>query len=88
MHVVMEEIVGGLTAMIATSAGGSRMATWIALKPPQDLPHMPTRPFEPGIWESWSMISIASSSSSSEYSRGGTAPSEEPVPRMSTVARM
>ncbi len=69
-------------------AGGRRIATWIALNPPHDLPHIPTRPLAPGIRESWSMICTASSSSCSEYSRSGTAPSDEPVPRMSAVAMM
>jgi hypothetical protein len=75
-------------ARIAFSAGGRRIATWIELKPPQDLPHIPTRPFDPSISESNRMISTASSSSCSEYSRGGSTPSDEPVPRTSTVAVM
>jgi hypothetical protein len=58
VHVVVEEIVGGLD-------GQDRLER-----------------------RRLSMISIASSSSCSEYSRGGTVPSEEPVPRMSTVAMM
>ena len=36
------------TAMIAFRAGGLRIAMWIELKPPQEIPNMPTLPFENG----------------------------------------
>jgi hypothetical protein len=73
-------------ARIALSADGRRIATWIALKPPHEMPHMPTFPLDQGMRASCAMISTASSSSRSEYSRSGAAPSEDPVPRRSTLA--
>ena len=69
--------------MIARSAGGRRAATWSALKPPQELPIMPTAPVHHGWAASHAMTATASSCSSARYSSVST-PSESPLPRMST----
>jgi hypothetical protein len=39
-----------MAAQIAFRAGGggSRIAIWIALKPPQEMPHIPTLPLDQG----------------------------------------
>ena len=49
------------TAMIALRAGGLRIAMWIELKPPQEIPNMPTFPFEKGCFESQSITTSPSS---------------------------
>ena len=69
--------------MIALSAGGSSAATWSALKPPQEMPIMPTAPLHHFCAAIHAMISSASSSSCWVYSSSST-PSESPEPRRST----
>ena len=72
--------------MMALSAGGFRMAMWMALKPPQEMPNMPTLPLEKGRPASQAMTSSPSLCSISLYSYGMSVPSLRPVPRMSTRA--
>ena len=69
--------------MIASSAGGRSAATWSALKPPQEIPVMPTVPLHQDCAASQAITSTASSSSTWVYS-SRISPSESPVPRMST----
>ena len=69
--------------MIAFSAGGRSAATWSALKPPQEIPVMPTAPVHQGCAASQAITSTASSSSCCVYS-SRINPSESPAPRMST----
>ena len=71
--------------MIARSASGRRAAIWSALKPPQDLPIIPTAPVHHGWAASHSMTATPSSSSCSWYSSRRT-PSESPAPHTSTRA--
>src|SRR5919108_671553 len=73
-------------ATMAPSAGGRRMASWIELKPPHEIPHIPTAPFDHGCAASQAMTASPSSSSRSLYSPSGSRPSLRPVPRMSTRA--
>ena len=73
--------------MIALSAGGWRIAIWIELKPPQEMPHSPTLPFDQGCFASQAITCMPSCCSWSEYSRSGMCPSLCPVPRMSTRAQ-
>ena len=68
---------------MALSAGGCRAATCKALKPPHEMPNMPTAPLHHGWLASQSITSSASSSSGWLYSSAST-PSESPLPRMST----
>ena len=56
------------TAMIALSAGGLRIAMWIELKPPQEMPNIPTLPLEKGCRASQAMTSSPSRCSISLYS--------------------
>ena len=72
--------------MIALSAGTFRAAIWIELKPPQEMPNMPTLPFDQGCFDSQSITTSPSFCSISEYSYGISRPSLLPVPRMSTAA--
>ena len=55
-------------ATIALSAGGLRAAIWIELKPPQEMPNIPTLPFDHACFESQSMTTSPSFCSISEYS--------------------
>ncbi len=71
---------------MAFSAGGRRSATWIALNPPHEMPHMPTAPVHHGWAASQAMTSSASRCSVSVYSPSGRVPPLRPVPRMSTRA--
>ena len=43
------------TAMMALRAGGLRIAMWMALKPLQEMPNIPTLPFENGCFDSQSI---------------------------------
>ncbi len=54
--------------MIAFSAGGLRIAMWIELKPPQEMPNIPTLPFEKGCRASQAITSSPSLCSISLYS--------------------
>ena len=72
--------------MIAFNAGGRRIAMWIELKPPHEMPNMPTLPVENGWRASQAMTSSPSFCSISLYSYGMSVPSLLPVPRMSTRA--
>jgi hypothetical protein len=54
--------------MKAFNADGWRPASWIALKPPQEIPNIPTAPLDHGCRESQSITASPSSSSISEYS--------------------
>ena len=72
--------------MMAFSAGGRREAICRALKPPQEIPVIPTFPFDQGWRASHAITSVQSLCSIREYSRSGGAPSLVPVPRMSTRA--
>ena len=74
------------TAMIAFRAGGRRIAMWIELKPPQEMPNMPTLPLENVCRASHAITSSPSRCSISLYSYGMSVPSLLPVPRMSTRA--
>src|ERR687892_661323 len=74
------------TATMARSAVGCRIASWIALKPPHEIPHIPTAPFDHGCAASQAMTASPSASSWSLYSPPGSRPSLRPVPRMSTRA--
>ena len=58
-------------------------ATWSALKPPQEMPIMPTAPVHQGCAAIQAMISTASSCSCWVYS-SSRMPSESPEPRRST----
>jgi hypothetical protein len=75
-----------MSATMALSSGGLRVAIWMALNPPQEIPHIPTLPFDHGCPASQAITSIPSSCSCSVYSPSGTTPSLAPVPRMSTRA--
>jgi hypothetical protein len=68
---------------IAPRAGGRRAATWSELKPPQEMPIMPTWPVHQGREAIQAITSQASSSSCSVYS-SVRRPSESPEPRRST----
>ncbi len=70
----------------AFSAGGRRAATCSPLKPPQEMPIMPTVPLHQGCFASQAMISSASSCSCFRYS-SASRPSESPLPAMSTRAQ-
>ncbi len=74
------------TAMIALSAGGRRIAMWMELKPPHEMPNMPTRPLDHVCFASQAITRSPSAFSMSLYSYGMSVPSLEPVPRMSTRA--
>ncbi|MCY1312898.1 hypothetical protein D9M70_633690 [compost metagenome] len=69
--------------MTAFSAGGFRAATCRQLKPPQEMPIMPTLPLDQGCAAIHSMISQPSESSRGVYSPSMT-PSLSPEPLMST----
>ena len=71
------------TAMTAFSAGGRRDATWSALKPPHEIPNIPTAPVHQGCSASHAITSSASSISCGRYS-SCRIPSESPLPRRST----
>jgi hypothetical protein len=73
-------------AMIAFSAGGLRIAMWMELKPPQEMPNMPTLPFENGRAASQAITASPSCCSCSVYSYSMSLPALSPVPRMSTRA--
>src|SRR5215468_1881089 len=76
------------TAMIALRAGGGgwRVAIWIELNPPHEIPHMPTAPVHHGCSASHAITASASRCSCSVYSPSGSSPSLFPVPLMSTRA--
>ncbi len=69
--------------MTARSAGGASAATCNELKPPHEIPIMPTRPLHHGCSASQAISSTASFNSAAEYSSPNN-PSESPLPRMST----
>ncbi len=69
--------------MIAPSAGGRSAATWSALKPPHEMPVIPTAPEHHGCAASQAITSSASACSCAVYS-SSRIPSDSPVPRMST----
>ena len=69
--------------MMAFSAGGRWLATCSALKPPQEMPIMPTLPLHQGCAASQAITSTASACSCGRYS-SASRPSESPEPRMST----
>ena len=69
--------------MIARSAGGRRIAAWMAEKPPQLIPNIPTAPVLHGWAASHSITATVSRISRSEYSSTAT-PVELPVPRTSS----
>ena len=62
------------------------MAICIELKPPHEIPNIPTFPFDQFCADNHSITSSPSFSSISEYSLGMTLPSLLPVPLMSTLA--
>ena len=68
--------------MIALSAGGRRAATWRLLKPPQEMPVMPTAPVHHGCCAIQAMASQMSCCSWGAYS-SSMMPSESPLPRRS-----
>ena len=68
---------------MAFSAGGRRAATCSPLKPPHEIPIMPTAPLHQGWAASQAMISSASSCSCWAYSSDNR-PSDSPLPRIST----
>src|SRR5919108_3278575 len=74
------------TATMARSAGGRRIAIWMALNPPHEIPHIPTAPFDQGRDASQAITASPSASARSLYSPSGRRPSLRPVPRMSTRA--
>jgi hypothetical protein len=74
------------TATIALSAGGFRMAMWIELNPPHEMPNMPTLPSEKGREASQAITCSPSRCSISLYSYGISTPPLFPVPLMSTRA--
>jgi hypothetical protein len=67
---------------MAFRAGGRSAATCSALKPPQEMPIMPTAPEHQGCAAIQAMASTASCSSCAVYS-SVRMPSESPLPRMS-----
>lgn len=69
--------------MTAFSAGGFKAATCRQLKPPQEMPIIPTLPFDQGWAAIHSIISQPSESSRGVYSPSIT-PSDSPEPRIST----
>ncbi len=71
------------TGTIARRCGGRSFATWIAVKPPYEIPHIPTAPVHHGWVASHSTASKPSRVSSSVYSSSATPP-DDPVPRTST----
>ena len=68
---------------IALSASGARAASCSALKPPHEMPNMPTAPVDQGCAASQAITASPSRSSCSLYSSSNS-PSDDPVPRMST----
>jgi hypothetical protein len=68
---------------MAFNASGASAASCSELKPPQEMPNMPTAPLHQGWAASHSMTSTPSASSCAVYSSRMT-PSESPEPRMST----
>jgi hypothetical protein len=70
--------------MTALSGFGRRAATCRQLKPPQEMPIMPTEPFDQGCAAIHSISSTALASSSGVYSPSIT-PSDSPEPRISTL---
>jgi hypothetical protein len=71
--------------MMAFNCGGARAAICKVLKPPQEMPRMPTAPFDHGCAASQAMTSSPSACSCFVYSPRSS-PSESPEPRMSTRA--
>ena len=69
--------------MMAFSSGGRWAATCRLLKPPQEMPIIPTSPVHHGWAASQRSTSRQSSCSCGWYSSSST-PSESPEPRMST----
>jgi hypothetical protein len=65
------------------SAGGLRAAICRPLKPPQEMPIMPTLPLLQGCSAAQAMTSQPSDCSCSVYS-SNMRPSDSPLPRMST----
>lgn len=68
---------------IAFSGSGARAAIWSELKPPQEIPNMPTFPEHQGCSASQLTTATPSASSCASYSSPGI-PSEFPCPRTST----
>ena len=64
-------------------SGGRIAATCNPLNPPQEIPIMPTPPFDQPCAAIQAITSQASASSCSEYSSSNS-PSESPLPRLST----
>jgi hypothetical protein len=57
-----------MTGTISRSWGGRRAATWIAVNPPYEIPHIPTAPLHHGWAASHSTASTPSRVSSAVYS--------------------
>src|SRR5262245_48538032 len=72
-----------MTGTIALRWGGRRAATWIDVKPPYEMPHIPTEPLHHGCTASHSTASYPSRVSSAVYSSSATPP-DDPVPRTSS----
>ena len=72
-----------MSVMTALSAGGRRAASWRLLKPPHEMPVMPTAPEHHGCAAIQAMTSSRSSCSCGWYSSSST-PSDSPLPRRST----
>jgi hypothetical protein len=68
---------------MAFRAAGRRAAICKALKPPQEIPIIPTRPLHQGCAAIQAMTSWPSASSCALYS-SAIKPSDSPLPRMST----
>ena len=72
-----------MTGTIALSACGRAFATWMAVNPPYEMPHIPTLPEHHGWAASQATASTPSRVSSAVYSSRAT-PKDDPVPRTST----
>ena len=62
------EVIAACVANLPTPLGGLRMAIWMELNPPQEMPNMPTLPVDHSCCDSQSITSSPSSHSMSEYS--------------------
>jgi hypothetical protein len=69
---------------MALSGSGLRAAICKALKPPQEMPIMPTEPLHQGCSAAQAITSTPSLSSWAVYS-SAMSPSDSPLPRMSTL---
>ena len=68
VHVVLEQVLGRVDRDDRLERGQFRAAIWIELNPPQEMPNMPTLPFDQACFDSQSITTSPSACSMSEYS--------------------